>query len=217
MRRAERHFLHANIARRQDISTLQNELLGDAELTKYLSIKKKGPPQGRYLRACALRYRVSHMLRPCVSHTNIHCRGRFARVACNALRKPKNPGHFLCLIRLQMPFLDWETRLCYRSMCDAMNARLPYNSDAGRSSEELTKNGRTVSKMLIHQFLRSNESHLHIRRTFDQSYYSTATDTSARDTDQVMSRYSWKHGLTHINHSPMLMVNQCWLWVLNEC
>lgn len=53
---------------------------------------------------------------------------------------------------------------------------------------------------------------LHIRRTLDQSYFLNLNDTSQRDQDQVVYRATWGHG----NLTRVVMVDQLWLWVLDE-
>ncbi|KAL2277074.1 hypothetical protein FJTKL_00213 [Diaporthe vaccinii] len=53
---------------------------------------------------------------------------------------------------------------------------------------------------------------LHIRRTLDQSYFLNLKDTSQRDQDQVVYRATQGHG----NLTRVVMVDQLWLWVLDE-
>lgn len=53
---------------------------------------------------------------------------------------------------------------------------------------------------------------LHLRRTLDQSYFLNLKDTSERDLDQVVYRATRGHG----NHTRVVMVDQLWLWVLDE-
>ena len=55
---------------------------------------------------------------------------------------------------------------------------------------------------------------MHIRRTLDQSYYSTLRDTKTRDEDQVVQRYAEYDPKIPKAARPMLMVDQCWLWIL---
>ncbi|KAI0107804.1 hypothetical protein GGR51DRAFT_142245 [Nemania sp. FL0031] len=54
---------------------------------------------------------------------------------------------------------------------------------------------------------------LQIRRTLDQYYY-THLDTSHRDKDQVVYRYS--HGILCSIKPKLFMVDQLWLWVINK-
>ena len=54
---------------------------------------------------------------------------------------------------------------------------------------------------------------LHIRRTLDQYFYTGMKDTTARDQDQVVNRV--QRGL--MNEQPkIIVVDQLWLWILNE-
>lgn len=54
-------------------------------------------------------------------------------------------------------------------------------------------------------------------RTLDQSYFHMLGDTTARDKDQVVSRWASceKHGSTRRPHN-MLMVDQLWLWLIKS-
>lgn len=63
----------------------------------------------------------------------------------------------------------------------------------------------------------TREPALHIRRTLDQSYFLNLEDTSKRDSDQVVyraTRLPW-----HIpgNLTRVVMVDQLWLWILDDC
>jgi hypothetical protein len=56
---------------------------------------------------------------------------------------------------------------------------------------------------------------LHPRRTLDQSYYWNLPDTNMRDEDQVVY-YETKYG-TNIFRTPrVLMVDQLWLYILDD-
>ncbi|KAE9382236.1 hypothetical protein N431DRAFT_458772 [Stipitochalara longipes BDJ] len=70
----------------------------------------------------------------------------------------------------------------------------------------------TTDEKLIRLFLLQN-SPLHVRRTLDQSLYYTLADTSRRDGDQVVYRYMKEHMPDAF--PAVLMVGQCWLWILN--
>jgi hypothetical protein len=125
-----------------------------------------------------------------------------------------------------MPFLHWETQEDY---CDELELvaqdtrkyfdakQTPTNSADLASGTCLTPfeiqglNG-VADEKLIRLYLLQN-SPLHMRRTLDQSFYNTLSDTSQRDADQVVYRYMKKHTETHF--PAMLMVDQLWLWILN--
>jgi hypothetical protein len=55
---------------------------------------------------------------------------------------------------------------------------------------------------------------VHQSRTLDQYYYSSLPNTSARDNDQVVSRYLQKEGKKE--NIRILRVDQLWLWVIDE-
>lgn len=69
----------------------------------------------------------------------------------------------------------------------------------------------------------------HSRMTLDQYYYSVLTDTDTRDRDQVLSKFidagnKQTLGTNNSSYDPMpgrqdrriLMVDQLWLWVVDE-
>lgn len=61
-----------------------------------------------------------------------------------------------------------------------------------------------------------DDSPLHMRRTLEQFYYWTASDTTGRDKEQVVCR-----GTRAQNEDPdatarLVMVDQLWLWILDE-
>lgn len=89
--------------------------------------------------------------------------------------------------------------MCLARLWDAMDMEL---------DERLVRHGLT-SRSNDGQTL---EPSLHIRRTLDQSYFLNLNDTSQRDQDQVVYRATRGHGsLTRV-----VMVDQLWLWVLDE-
>ncbi|KAH8676422.1 hypothetical protein BGZ60DRAFT_258152 [Tricladium varicosporioides] len=56
---------------------------------------------------------------------------------------------------------------------------------------------------------------LHLRRTLDQSYYWKIADTDTRDKDQVVYRAT-KEGKSILRTSRVIMVDQLWLYVLDD-
>ncbi|KAH8594211.1 hypothetical protein B0O99DRAFT_687855 [Bisporella sp. PMI_857] len=56
---------------------------------------------------------------------------------------------------------------------------------------------------------------LHLRRTLDQSYYWKIADTDMRDKDQVVYRAT-KEGKNILRTSRIIMVDQLWLYVLDD-
>lgn len=133
-----------------------------------------------------------------------------------------------------MPYLHWETdiarlRMNYliSSVDQERKAPAPLTDDETLNlgqeetkirtfftDEEIPKLPCSVDEKLIRKYLHSPEP-LHIRRTLDQSFYHTLMDTSIRDRDQVVLRYTRDNNLLSGNDSPpILMVDQCWIWVL---
>jgi len=117
----------------------------------------------------------------------------------------------------QMPYLHWE-----RSIARYHSARIA--EDARRVAQSLVEENRRLPSVeevsglpcsANEKLLRYHvpgRPWLHVRRTLDQAYYPTFADTEARDSDQVVEKYSRKRGWT--DHR-VLMVDQLWLWILN--
>jgi hypothetical protein len=64
-------------------------------------------------------------------------------------------------------------------------------------------------------------SNRHPRRTLDQFYYPALSDTSGRDDDQTISKWSGKDLPADgrekaVDESLLLMVDQLWCWVVDE-
>ena len=101
-----------------------------------------------------------------------------------------------------MPYLHWETSGNFDAMTKAI------------------KGGQVESTNLNHKECDTLKAYLqsanpiHVRRSLDQSYYTTLADTSVRDKDQVVQKYARKRFNKPDTDCPMLMVDQCWLWIL---
>ncbi|RYP15767.1 hypothetical protein DL765_005493 [Monosporascus sp. GIB2] len=111
--------------------------------------------------------------------------------------KDVTPGNIV----LFMPFLHYETVEQREKMDNAIKSVRMGEHLSGNPSPDL---------LLVNGYL-NRERPLHIRRTLDQYFYS-GIDTSARDMDQVVSRYCKRHHL----QGRMLMVDQLWLWVIGK-
>lgn len=72
-----------------------------------------------------------------------------------------------------------------------------------------------IDEKLLRHYLQRLQP-VHVRRTLDQFGYYTIADTTSRDKDQVVDRYARAHHMTDQTVPPMLMVDQCWLWVLRN-
>ena len=111
-----------------------------------------------------------------------------------------------------MPYLHYET--------DSGRAQMSNAIKGGKNASGLgTYNTRaSMDEDLIAAYLRpSLQGHkkaLQIRRTLDQYTYSTLDDTTSRDQDQVVFRYTRDH--SSLNEPVILMVDQLWLWMINE-
>jgi hypothetical protein len=63
----------------------------------------------------------------------------------------------------------------------------------------------------MNSYLANSHPPLHLRRTLDQYYYHTLSNTDKRDKDQVVTRYQTNNRL---QPGVITMVDQLWLWVL---
>lgn len=101
-----------------------------------------------------------------------------------------------------MPYLHWETSGNFDAMTEAIR---------GTPLEPNNLNHKECDT--LRAYLHSANP-IHVRRSLDQSYYSTLVNTSARDKDQVVQKYARKKLKKQDADCPMIMVNQCWLWIL---
>jgi hypothetical protein len=119
-----------------------------------------------------------------------------------------------------MPFLHWESSYnCVEMELVIQDTRNYFDPKANRNDlasgtcltpEEILKLQCSHDERLIRLYL-LQAAPLHVRRTLDQSFYYTHADTTDRDGDQVVYRYTKGHNLI----PSVLMVDQCWLWILN--
>jgi hypothetical protein len=113
-----------------------------------------------------------------------------------------------------MPYLNWaseeERKKLNRIINEVTEAKDSDKLEACNiASEKLDRYERLVWNYLY------DEHPLHIRRTLDQSYYNTLASTESRDVDQIPGKYFSKHGNSSAMQ-PVLMVDQLWLWVLDQ-
>ena len=101
-----------------------------------------------------------------------------------------------------MPYVHWERSGSHTAMTRELQRKFEGESTLEGTDAEV-----------LHAYL-SGSDIMHIRRTLDQSYYSTMDDTSARDQDQVIQRYADEKLRKPEDERPMLMVDQCWLWII---
>ncbi|KAG4431028.1 hypothetical protein IFR05_013486 [Cadophora sp. M221] len=114
-----------------------------------------------------------------------------------------------------MPYLHWETdiaRLQTHHIAQHTDRQAMLSSSF--TDEELSEMPCNVDEKLLRKYLNS-PSPLHVRRTLDQAYYYTLRNTRKRDRDQVVMRYV-KNRTQNDSSPPVLMVDQCWLWVLGD-
>ena len=101
-----------------------------------------------------------------------------------------------------MPYLHWEISGNFDAMTKAIKGGRVESTDLNN------KECDTLKAYL------DSPNPIHVRRSLDQSYYSTLRDTSTRDKDQVVQKYAREKFKKPDTDCPMLMVDQCWLWIL---
>ncbi|KAH6839514.1 hypothetical protein B0I37DRAFT_235814 [Chaetomium sp. MPI-CAGE-AT-0009] len=78
------------------------------------------------------------------------------------------------------------------------------------------------TSIMIRAYFHNTKFPLHCRRTLDQFTYHMLDNTERRDNSQVMSRWAKKHkvsqghGRPRKGGLPVLMIDQLWLWILED-
>ncbi|KAH6989299.1 hypothetical protein BKA56DRAFT_575472 [Ilyonectria sp. MPI-CAGE-AT-0026] len=120
------------------------------------------------------------------------------------------------LLSLYLPYLNWDTYENFTRLRDTYNVGPEAVSNSPESKREGLQQS-VSSKYLNH------DPPLHPRRSLDQFYYSSLSDTRERDADQTVSK--WTGSQSKIaedgrdeaeRDSLIVMVDQLWVWVLNE-
>ena len=106
----------------------------------------------------------------------------------------------------QLPYIHWDTYKCFTKWSAYLSA-----ANTGEPPDmppDLPAWSQAVFSAMRDDCRKT--SSLHPRRTLDQFFYSTLPETSARDSDQVVSKN------TKLSHGgkKMVMVDQLWLWAL---
>ena len=123
-----------------------------------------------------------------------------------------------------MPYLHWATtseRLkTQNSICGVPPPRLPLPGSDKTASVQLNHyTEHDPYRKLLNTYL-SGDCPLHIRLTLDQFYYTGLDDQELeyRDANQTITKYAEEYSEdTEIrNNPPLLMVDQLWLWVLDN-
>ncbi|CAI4215934.1 unnamed protein product [Parascedosporium putredinis] len=147
---------------------------------------------------------------------------------------------------LFMPYLHWELEEEYNKLQDIMketktilymsknskhskDSRNSKDSRDSKAKEAHTARMKTAlgdarlcsTQKLYWRYLEEDHP-LHPRRTLDQFYYHTLSDTKERDQDQTCVRYFNKkkgdlEGQTFELRRVLTMVDQLWMWILPAC
>jgi hypothetical protein len=125
-----------------------------------------------------------------------------------------------------MPYLNWATE-AERQKLNRIIAIVTKDKSSPTPLDEkaiLAKIDRYEKLLWTYLYDRHP---LHVRRTLDQFYYSSLDSTEARDNDQIPHKY-FKNRLPESRQCPesgqcpencmhpVLMVDQLWLWVIDE-
>jgi hypothetical protein len=113
--------------------------------------------------------------------------------------------------------MNWDSYGDYCSLRETYHPRPPVEpqSDSARKRME----GDLIR--FWNKELEDKKPRLHPRRTLDQFYYSSLSDTAGRDRDQTISKWTGdnvgEEGRSEaVNSSLLIMVDQLWCWVLDE-
>jgi hypothetical protein len=130
----------------------------------------------------------------------------------------------LTIETLQLPYLNWDTwqnfGILSRSykICHAATPPEWINNQISLSESKRDK----LQWALTYEYLHSTPP-LHPRRSLDQFYYPSLRDTDTRDSDQTVSKWTGSYdGMTEDGRdsaamdSLVVMVDQLWLWVIDE-
>lgn len=115
--------------------------------------------------------------------------------------------------------MNWDEYKEYESL-----AKVYDRIQSGRSLESLQGpvSHREVIEHGTSEFLNDkNRRTLHPRRTLDQFYYSSLGNTSTRDRDQTISKWTGPNvpsdgRVGAVDKSLMIMVDQLWCWVVDD-
>ena len=129
----------------------------------------------------------------------------------------------------QMPYIHWEDKAIYKHYRHTIE-KVEVGEGLRKSIRTPIPSNMPESKILVSSNLkkeqlifekRPQEEHWQVRRSLDQSYYSSLEDTFERDNDQVVDRFArclkapGNTKVWPVGHEPILMVHQLWLWVVN--
>lgn len=131
---------------------------------------------------------------------------------------PKQKGGGVGILSLhvrvwdQLPYMNWDTYGDYCSLRDTYRPELPV--------ERHTESPRNRMEGDLHRIL-DGSLPIHPRRTLDQFYYSSLSNTERRDKDQTISKWTGpdvgEEGRSKAaDNSLLIMVDQLWCWVLDE-
>jgi hypothetical protein len=142
-------------------------------------------------------------------HTNSfgrsHFHARFMRPHCERWASRDQTQTELVLM---MPYIHYDQVTSFWAMRELVEL-----SQKSPSQEKLPHGSRPEDSLFFENLYRDR---IQIRRSLDQSYYWTLKDTSRRDRDQVIDRYAEEHLGQREDERALLMVDQLWLWLLNE-
>lgn len=115
-----------------------------------------------------------------------------------------------------MPFIHWETDIA-RLQQHYIMSDVDDHVKTGKlfTDVEIGQLPCSIDEKLLRTYL-WHPSPVHIRRTLDQSFHYTLDDTKARDRDQVVLRYARQNYSEGRTSPRVLMVDQCWLWVIGS-
>ncbi|RYO95467.1 hypothetical protein DL762_000029 [Monosporascus cannonballus] len=117
---------------------------------------------------------------------------------------------------VELPYMNWDS---YGDFCSLRRVYTDQRVTPGSSTQNTATTRVTMQRDLARYL--DETLPLHPRRTLDQFYYSSLTNTATRDVDQTISKWTGSNldeegRAAAVTDSLMVMVDQLWCWVLDE-
>jgi hypothetical protein len=145
------------------------------------------------------------------SYGRAHLHARFMRPVCK--RWASNDRTQTEMV-LMLPYIHYEKIPDYWAMRKLVAMAQDHASLADGAEYPLIPQQDGKDRLFYDNLRQANR--IQIRRSLDQSYYWTLKDSERRDRDQVIDRYAEEHLEQEEAQRALLMVDQMWLWLLNE-
>ncbi|KAH7066089.1 hypothetical protein BKA63DRAFT_155094 [Paraphoma chrysanthemicola] len=107
---------------------------------------------------------------------------------------------------IYLPYLHWDSVGCFTQRAKYFSSTR--SGIVGNVPDNLSEEAKATYEIMRKDMQTAS---IHPRRSLDQFYYSSLPETSSRDQDQILSKYSPRGGR---GGKKMIMVDQLWLWFM---